>query len=394
MKAIYYNIFGLGHINPTLPLVCALRKAGVEIIYHTSPNRKELIESTGARFKNYGYDDYQASDFNPNKNFVLQTIPAALGLLPFLRAEFERVKPDFIIYDSMAIWGYVIAEIYKIPSFCTVVTMALPIEAKRETFRQHKVEMDDVNLRALEILKSTHGVELSLHQSLGAYGKNNIIFTAKKLNPRMSEMNADQFFYSGAMIKRKEDLSDFPLRFPLEQIKLKGKKIITMAVGTILLEEDPTVLNWYKALIEAFAEDQNYYLVLSVGDEKNREVLGNIPSNAFLFSRIPQLEVLKHTDFFINHAGMNSLNEALFYGVPMLVIPHSKDQFVNAKRLVDLKLGVQLTKDNVTKESIREKILELSTNQELQINLENMRDHFQAHEGLEGIMSYIMERVL
>ncbi len=42
MKAIYYNIFGLSHINPTLPLVKALVNRDVEVIYQTGPEKKIL----------------------------------------------------------------------------------------------------------------------------------------------------------------------------------------------------------------------------------------------------------------------------------------------------------------------------------------------------------------
>jgi UDP:flavonoid glycosyltransferase YjiC (YdhE family) len=128
MKAIVYNIFGLGHINPTLPLIKNLVEVGVEVIYHSSPERRALIESTGALFRNYGRDDYKAADYNPGKNFVLQTIPATLGLLPVLLEEIERERPDFLIYDSMAPWGKALTQITGLPSYCTVTTFALSRE--------------------------------------------------------------------------------------------------------------------------------------------------------------------------------------------------------------------------------------------------------------------------
>ena len=52
---------------------------------------------------------------------------------------------------------------------------------------------------------------------------------------------------------------------------------------------------------------------------------GNIPSNIWTYSYVPQLEVLQHTDLFITHGGMNSVNEAMYYGVPMLVMPVIND---------------------------------------------------------------------
>ncbi len=390
MKAIYYNIFGLGHINPTIPLVTALRAKGVEIIYHSSPERKDLIESSGAHFKNYGRDNYKASDYNPDKNFVLQTIPATVGLLPFLQEEFERIKPDFILYDSMAIWGYVMGEIYKTPSFCSVVTFAMPEEAKLETFRKHQVTVDITNREAIAVLKRNHDLELSLIQALGAYGKNNIVFTAKEFNPMVVQTHPEQFFFSGAMVERKEENTVFPF----SSFKEQNKIVITMAVGTLLLDEDPSVLDWYRALVAAFNEDSNYQLILAIGSEKNKAALGELPSNVLAFTYLPQIEVLKHTDIFINHAGMNSINEALFFGVPMIVIPHSKDQFVNAQRVADLNLGVQLTKEEVSKENLKEKVLDLLSNYKIRNHLEIMKLNFKNHSGLDGILNYIFERII
>ena len=71
----------------------------------------------------------------------------------------------------------------------------------------------------------------------------------------------------------------------------------------------------------------------------NPETLGNIPSNIWTYSYVPQLEVLQHTDLFITHGGMNSVNEAMYYGVPMLVMPVINDQPLNAAQVEKLKLG-------------------------------------------------------
>ncbi|MFZ4714233.1 MAG: nucleotide disphospho-sugar-binding domain-containing protein [Bacteriovoracaceae bacterium] len=356
MKAIVYNIFGLGHINSTLPLVTSLVTSGVEVLYHSSPERKALIESTGAKFVNYGYDSYQAADFNPGKNFVQCTLPATLGLLPFLMAEIEREKPDFIIYDSMAPWGYVLSHIFNIPAFCSVSTFALSKDNKNEIFVLNKVEPDEESLWAIAEIKMRYGVELNFDQTLGTYNEHNLLFTAEKFHPAISkEQNGQKqnFYFVGSQTNGR----GANLEIPWEKLKANGRKILYMSLGT-LTEENTYAEKLFHSFLETFGEDKRFSLILSTGKEK---ILSSIPSNAWVQKFVPQVEVLIQTDIFITHGGMNSLNEALSHGVPVLVIPHAKDQWKNAAQVTELSLGEVVSPDKVTPSLLREKVLRLQS---------------------------------
>ena len=57
---------------------------------------------------------------------------------------------------------------------------------------------------------------------------------------------------------------------------------------------------------------------------------------------MPQIEVLTHTDVFLTHCGMNSINEVLTLGVPMVAMPFLNDQITNAKQITALGLGKQV----------------------------------------------------
>lgn len=384
MKAIYYNIFGLGHINPTLPLVHALTHSGVDIIYHTSPERRELVEAQGAKFSNYGYDDYKASDFNPGKSFVLQTIPATLGLLPFLMKEIERVKPDFILYDSMAPWGYALAQIFKIPSFCIVTTFALSEKNKKAMFDSNNIVIDKVNLAAIERLKHDYGVELSLSDTLGAYGRYNIVLTSKDFNPPVENQDSKEFFYSGVMLKQNDTKIEID----------KTKKIIAMAFGTLALKEDPSLLRFHQMLIDSFRDDPDYLLILSAGTDENCKLLENSASNVLIFSQIPQFEILSFSSCFIGHGGMNSVNEALFNKVPMIVIPLAHDQYGNAKRIEELHLGKVLFKEGLSAKILKQAVLDIMNNEGIASNLREMQESFKKCKGLDGVLDYIRFNLL
>ena len=54
---------------------------------------------------------------------------------------------------------------------------------------------------------------------------------------------------------------------------------------------------------------------------------------------MPQIEVLSHADVFLTHCGMNSVNEALSLGVPMVAMPFMNDQLTNGRRIEELGVG-------------------------------------------------------
>ena len=73
-------------------------------------------------------------------------------------------------------------------------------------------------------------------------------------------------------------------------------------------------------------------MVISLGPNIPKDELGEIPENFIIRSFIPQLEVLKKADVFISHAGNNSLNESLSFGVPMVLCPQQGEQNTAARQ--------------------------------------------------------------
>lgn len=61
--------------------------------------------------------------------------------------------------------------------------------------------------------------------------------------------------------------------------------------------------------------------------------------------------------------GLQSIQEAVYYGVPLLALPFFGDQNFNGRKIVDSKIGKVLHVDTMTKDSIAEAIDELLHNQ-------------------------------
>jgi MGT family glycosyltransferase len=116
---------------------------------------------------------------------------------------------------------------------------------------------------------------------------------------------------------------------------------------------------FFDSCFDAFA-NSDWQVVLSVGTNTDPSALVRIPDNFLVCSHVPQLEVLEHTDVFVTHGGMNSVMEAIYYSVPMVVVPQQPEQAMTAARVAELELGVALEPGQVTAGALRDAVTTVS----------------------------------
>ncbi|CAF0764678.1 unnamed protein product, partial [Brachionus calyciflorus] len=162
--------------------------------------------------------------------------------------------------------------------------------------------------------------------------------------------------HSNRLLRSDSDGSNFKKYF---------KPIIYVSMGTVFQSENP---NFLKILIKAcqyFSYD--YVVIVSTGNENvfdNFHLdLDNNLEDILLIPHTPQVEILKRAELFITHAGMNSISEAIIYGVPVICIPLSGDQPMVAWRVADeLGMGIRLQPDkNLSVETVRKAISTMLT---------------------------------
>jgi UDP:flavonoid glycosyltransferase YjiC (YdhE family) len=127
------------------------------------------------------------------------------------------------------------------------------------------------------------------------------------------------------------------LELTLKTVPLK----VVMSVGNAVFEV-------YKQKINK----ENYYL----------------QNNFLVRARVPQLDVLKRASVFVTHAGVNSVCEAIHYGVPMICIPlEAKNALVASHVCDELDLGYLFKAENLSSNSLCGRMFDLITEE---INLE------------------------
>jgi MGT family glycosyltransferase len=121
-----------------------------------------------------------------------------------------------------------------------------------------------------------------------------------------------------------------------------------ISLGTIFNDRP----EFYRACFEAFGGAK--YRVLMATGKVNPAALGAAPENFEVRAFVPQLEVLSAASLFLTHGGMNSVGEALWHGVPLLVFPQHGDQHLVAARVAELGAGVTLRPPDVEPRRLRE----------------------------------------
>ncbi|XP_031574553.1 UDP-glucuronosyltransferase 2C1-like [Actinia tenebrosa] len=124
--------------------------------------------------------------------------------------------------------------------------------------------------------------------------------------------------------------------------------VVVVSFGTV-------ISNFSSSFVEILADALCKLPALVIWKHKG-SVPSNLGENVKIFSWIPQNDLLGHprTKLFITHGGLNSVYEATFHGVPMVVIPFFADQFDNAANVRQAGFGETIDLKILTAERIIE----------------------------------------
>lgn len=86
---------------------------------------------------------------------------------------------------------------------------------------------------------------------------------------------------------------------------------------------------------------------------------------------------------------MNSVNEGIHFNVPLVVMPHDKDQPMVAQRLTELQSGYTVSKDHVTAQSLKHAVEEVLNNDRYKEGIQKINQSFQDCMNMEEVMERI-----
>ena len=384
-RIVFFNIPAHGHTNPTLNVVRELRSRGHEVFYYSYDLFREKIEATGAAFCSCDpYDTQlrltpkQAARLGKDLSLstrVLADTTIALG--DAVCQEMDRLKPDCIVADSMALWGKAIAKKLNIPFVCSTTTFA---------FNQHSAKlMKRSPVELLRMLLSMPAINRQLKR-LQDHGypfrsfleilqsddnTHTIVYTSAEFQP-YSETFSNRFCFVGPSV-----------RPAVSDIRKTRKKLIYVSMGTV----DNKMLPLYKRCVKAI-EDPDQQLILSIGSQISPDTFAPLPEPISVFSSVDQVAVLEKADVFLTHCGMNSVSEALYFGVPLIMLPQTPEQWAVAKRVQQLNAGIILKDTGAV--SIRKAVELLLSQSTYRDNAMLISKSFRSAPGAKGAADKIL----
>ncbi|MFI6294714.1 macrolide family glycosyltransferase [Nonomuraea sp. NPDC050790] len=328
----FLNVPIHGRVDPTVPVVAELVRRGHSVTYHAPPAFSAEIAATGATV--FPYPESALTPSRPPVRMLDGLARAAVDLLPGVLSELRGIRPDLVVHDSACLWGALAARELGVPAASLFTTFAgnryAPSPSRvswKWLARPHALAGLLRSRWRLRREHDTGGLPLDfahLRQPL------NLVFTPREFQPGADTFGRSFQFVGAGLGTRPPDPA-----FPIERLR---DPVLYASLGA---DYDgggrlPRVLATALAPLGGA-------VVLATGTI-DPAGLGPLPDNVIARRTVPQLQVLSRAALFVTHGGMNSVNEAMAAGVPMLLIPRGADQPLVARRVVELGAGLSASR--------------------------------------------------
>ena len=334
-RVVFFSTPAYGHLQAVYPVLARLVRAGVRVDWYCTEAYRELVTATGAHFHSYCVDfsryplDRLTADF-----FSLYRGLLALNRRCYLhyRREIRENPPDLLLYDSMCSFGKNLAKQFGLPSVCLCTTLAynLPTLIFSNLFWpslkltvKHALELLRLTLkeqcfRRREGLPGFSPLDLFVNR-----GDKTLVFSPPEFQP-FAQSFPPSFDFVGTTIR---DRIEADSSIENCDIYLSLGSIFAARTGELERILETPLFRGKKVIVSAG------YAAADLQKRLGRERLSFV-------RRTNQLALLPKTGLFVNHGGLNSVYESLYFGVFQICIPQQEEQRLTARLVEKKKLGL------------------------------------------------------
>ena len=360
-----------GHVHPTLPIVRELARSGHTVSYFSTRRFRELVERAGAAFTILPSRAEDPSLPLPPALSECAQVPLlaeAVTMLPPLLEALARAPVDVLVYDFMALAGRFAARRARIPAVQVYSTQALNAPVLEALARLEAVpaglrEATRDRWRSALPSLAALGIHADRDESLvGFEERRNVALIPPSFQTLLGTLPAPAYRFSGPCLwlDRDEASSD-----PVDPVE-PGSVFISM--GTVFGPGEPLA----RSLVEACGRLPRR--VIWASREAPPAGRSGLPDNLRIYPHVAQLRVLERAAVFVTHGGMNGLLEAVFHRVPVLLVPQTGEQALNAARAESLGIGRRLSPAELAPGPLAAALEEVAGSTDLRASVAAVRD--------------------
>jgi UDP:flavonoid glycosyltransferase YjiC (YdhE family) len=341
----------VGHINPVVGVAAELTARGHRVAWAGEPELvARLAGSTAEVFACAVPRDACGAPISRPPGLrgpaALQflweqfLIPLGAAMAPDVLAAAERFRPDVMVVDQQAVAGALVAERLGVP-WVTSATTSAEFVAAGESMPLVEAWVSDL----LEQLRTRIGSppgspdpRFSPHLT--------IAFTTPELAGWL-ESPGGPIRFVGPSITARPGYG----RFPVEWLDPR-RRLVLVSLGTVNTDAGSMFLTAAHAALA----DRVDRLQAVIVDPGNLLADAPVTDGVLVLPAVPQVELLPHCSAVVCHAGHNTVCEALWHGVPLVVAPILDDQPTVAGQVVTAGAGVRVRFGRITAQRLGEAI--------------------------------------
>jgi MGT family glycosyltransferase len=365
-----FSIAAHGHVNPGLDVIAELVARGNRVSYAIPPSFAHKVAEVGAEPRIWHSvlptdDDPDAWGTELIDNIEL-FLADAVQALPQLTALYQDDRPDLVLYDITAYPARVLAHRWGVP-----IVQLSPNMVAWQGYEE------EVGKPLFEPLKQTprgqafydtftrwlaeNGMDVDVERFMGRPDRC-LVLMPKALQPNADRVDKSVYTFVGSC-------RDGRVTQAAWQRPPGAEKVLLVSLGSTFTKQPA----FYRECIKAFGDLPGWHTVLATGRYVDATELGDVPAAVEVRPWVPQRAILREADAFITHAGAGGSQEGLASGTPMVAVPQAADQFGNAAQLQGLGVARHVPMEEATAGTLREAVLGLVGDQEVQRRLREIQ---------------------
>ncbi len=367
----------VAHINPMSSISRVMHQRGHQVAWVTYEERKNLLPPEAEFFPASENQDYRTAIEGAGmhgsrflaEQFVFfyrdAMVPLSHMMLPDIEAAIASFKPDVLVVDQHALAGGIAARRHNLPWVTSAPSAQLLTNF--DAFPKGKAWLVDM----LSELQTQAGLDPVEDPDLSPNGV--LLYTTTALAGENEVWPSNYIFVGPSISQRVDEVS-----FPFEDLAPMRRLLVSL--GSLVGEGGS---GFMQVVVEAL-RDQEIQVIVS----DPAGVIENPPSNFIVKRWLPQLQLLPLVDGAITHGG-STVNEALSFGVPLIVAPVWTDNFVYANKVVDAGAGVRVKFSRISAETLRREVFRVLDTASFREAAQRVGDSFAKAGGTDAAASAV-----